>query len=221
MFEKKVIIIGTGSQAKLICDGILKKKIKIEAFYDTLSNEKNLYLNKKKYPILKKIDDLKKYINKNFFICSVGTNFLRAKIINKLEKTYPSIKWYTYISKTAKISKTVIIEKGCMIMDGVMINALSKIGKHSIINTGSIIEHDNCFESYSSTGPGVITGGNVFVGHRSHVGMGCVVKNNIIIRNDVVVGIGSIITKNCYSGKIYLGIPAKKIKKRKFNENYL
>ena len=33
------------------------------------------------------------------------------------------------------------------------------IGSHVIINTGSIIEHDNVFGKFSSTGPGVTTGG--------------------------------------------------------------
>ena len=51
------------------------------------------------------------------------------------------------------------------------------IGSHVIINTGSIIEHDNVFGKFSSTGPGVTTGGNVEVGELTHLGIGSTVLN--------------------------------------------
>jgi acetyltransferase EpsM len=224
MYKKKIIIIGTGSQAKLICEGILKNNFVIKAFYDDFSGDEKRFFNfnKKKFPILKKIELLNKYINKNnYFICCIGKNFLREKIISNFEKIYPLIKWYTYIAKTAQISNSAIIGKGSMVMDGVIINSFSKIGNHSIINTGCIVEHDNFFKNFVSLGPGVKTGGNVLIGCRSHIGTGSVIKNNIAIRRDAVIGIGSVVVKDCSSSKIYFGVPAKKIKNRKKNDNYL
>ena len=224
MSKKKIIIIGTGSQARLICEGILKNKLHIEAFYDNFSEDKKKFFNfkKKNYPLIKKIKILDKYIDKGVhFICCVGKNSLREKIVRNFENIYPSIKWYTYISKTAQVSKSSIIGKGSMVMDGVIINSFSNIGNHCLVNTGSIVEHDNTFENFTSLGSAVTTGGNVVIGCRSHIGTGTIIKNDIQIKDDVVVGIGSVVIRNCESNKIYVGIPANKKKNRKKNDNYL
>ena len=50
-------------------------------------------------------------------------------------------------------------------------------------------------KNFSSTAPGVITGGNVKVGESSHIGVGAKIQNNIKIENNN--GSGSIVIKNC------------------------
>ena len=106
-------------------------------------------------------------------------------------------------------------------MSGVVINTQTVIGEHCIINTSSSIDHDNKFKNFSSCGPGVVTGGNVTVGECSFLGIGSVVKHDIKIGKNSVVGGSSFVNKNCYDNYIYYGIPVKKIRKRKFDENYL
>ena len=106
-------------------------------------------------------------------------------------------------------------------MPGVIINTGSRIGEHVIINTSSSIDHDNKFNNFSSCGPGVITGGNVSVGNSSFLGIGSLVKQNISIGNHTVIGGGSYVNKNCLNKSVYFGVPIKKIKSRKVQENYL
>ena len=53
------------------------------------------------------------------------------------------------------------------------------IGKHCIINSGSIIEHDKIFGDFSSTGPGVTTGGNIELENFLTLGIGATVVNDI------------------------------------------
>ena len=52
--KKKIIIIGSGSQAKLLCEGILENNFEVSAFFDNNKKTKNNYLilNKKKYLLL-------------------------------------------------------------------------------------------------------------------------------------------------------------------------
>ena len=94
------------------------------------------------------------------------------------------------------------------------------IGDHCIINTSSSIDHDNIFSNFSSSGPGVTTGGNVTVMECSHIGIGSIVKNGLNIKKNTIIGAGSLIIKNCKSNSIYFGYPAKMIRKRKISENY-
>ena len=71
-----------------------------------------------------------------------------------------------------------IRERG-IIMANTLLNNNTVIGQHCIINSGSIIEHDNIFGDFSSTGPGVTTGGNVEVENLSHIGIGATVVNDV------------------------------------------
>ena len=102
-----------------------------------------------------------------------------------------------------------------------IINVNAKIGSHCLINTGSIIEHDNIFEDFSSTGPGVNLGGNVKIGKKSFIGIGANIKHKITIGNNVVVGANSYVNKNCSSNSTYIGSPAKKHSLREPNQKYL
>ena len=100
-------------------------------------------------------------------------------------------------------------------MPGVIVNCYSRIGQMCLINTGSIIEHDNYFKNFSSSGPGVTTSGNVIVNELSHLGTGSVVIHDIKIGKNTILGANSVAVKNLDDNSVYVGNPAKKIKKRK------
>ena len=127
----------------------------------------------------------------------------------------------TIVSKNSTINGNVRIGKGSLIVSGSVINTGTKIGEHCLINTSSSIDHNNIFKNFSSTGPGVTTGGNVELGQCSHVGIGATIKNQISIGDNTIVGARSLLLKNCKKNSVYYGIPAKKIRGRKYNSKYL
>ena len=217
--KKKLIIIGSGLQAKILAlEIIYSKKVNLIGFFDKKNKKlKKITVEKKQIPIYSKMQKVKNI----FFIIAIGDNFTREKIKNEMETQYKKINWYTYISNETLISKNNLIGKGTIVMKGSIINSNCKIGEHCLINTGSIVEHDNIFKDFSSIAPGAITNGSVILKERSHIGSGSVIKNNIKIEKDVVIGIGSVVTRNCGSKKIYFGNPAKSIRRRKINEKYL
>ena len=217
--KKKLIIIGSGLQAKILAFEIVNsKKVNLIGFFDSKNKKlKKIFIQKKQIPIYSKVKKIKNIL----FIIAVGDNFTREKIKKEMETKYKKIKWYTYISNETLISKNNKIGKGSIVMKGSIINSNCKIGEHCLINTGSIIELDNTFKDFSSIAPGAITNGSVILKERSHIGSGSVIKNNIKIEKDVVIGIGSVVTRNCSSKKIYFGNPAKSIRLRKINERYL
>ena len=141
-------------------------------------------------------------------------------IIN-YNKIYKNFNWTTIISKNSTINGNVRIGKGSLIVSGSVINTGTKIGEHCLINTSSSIDHDNTFENYSSTGPGVTTGGNVELGQCSHLGIGSTVKHQISIGDNTIIGAQSMVLKNCNKNSVYYGIPAKKIRDREDNTKYL
>ena len=119
------------------------------------------------------------------------------------------------------IGKNTFIGEGAIILQNSVINHGSKIGNHCIINTSNSIDHDNVFSDFSSTGPGVITGGFVKVGRLSFLGIGTKVKHYINIDQNVLIGGNSFVNKNCKPNIVYYGNPIKFIRKKKINEKYL
>ena len=75
-----------------------------------------------------------------------------------------------------------------------------------------LIMKNNNFKNFSSTGPGVTTGGNVELGQCSHLGIASTIKNQISIGDNTIIGEQSMVLKNCNKNSVYYGIPAKKIR---------
>ena len=222
---KKILIIGSGFHSKVVLSEIVQiKGYKVIGFIDEkLKKGTTIEIYKKqKYKVVGNIKEIKKLLDKNVFgIIGVGSNFLRKKISRKIDKIYKNFKWLTIISKNCTINGNVKIGKGSIIVSGSVINNGTIIEKHCLINTTSSIDHDNIFEDYSSTGPGVITGGNVKLGQCSHLGIASTVKHQILIKSNTVIGARSLVLKNCDKNSVYFGIPAKKIRNRKNNSKYL
>ena len=221
---KKIIIFGGGGHAKIINDCIeLIKNHKVVGFIDIINHESSL---KKKLNYLGSVKNLNKIIKgeslKNLFgIAAIGSNITRREIILEVNKLNKSFKWTNIIHPTAIISNTAKIGKGNMFLAGSIICSDTKISDHVSINTGTHLDHDNVFLDFSSTGPGVATGGNVKVGRLSFLGIGSTIKHNISIGNNTVIGGQSFVNRNCSSNSLYFGVPAKRVKRRGLNDNYL
>ena len=198
---KNLIIIGKGNQSSLI---------KFDKnFTDQYKSVKRIKVDVNKVN-LKEID--LKDVQNSEFIIAIGNNYIREKVAKVVEKKFKKIAWSKYIARSSNIQKSVKISPGSMVMENVFINHNTFIGKHVLINSGSIIEHDNKFDNYSSCGPGVVTGGEVFVGKKTFIGLGSRIRDKIEIKKNSIIGLGSNIIANCKEKSIYFGNPAKYIK---------
>lgn len=219
---KKIIIFGFGGHSNVVMEElILAKKYQIHAIFDTDKSKKSLQFKNKKIKIFHNLD---KILEKNFpksGIIAIGDNFNRLKIYKKIIKLNSKFNFINVISKSSLISKSVIIGTGNVILAKSFIGAKTVIKNQCIINSFSSIDHENFFDSFCSTGPGVITGGNVKLKKYSHLGIGCVIKNNITIGANTIIGGNSFVNKNCNDNSVYIGSPSKLLKKRKKNDKYL
>ena len=219
-----IVIFGSGSHAKVIFSEVIKlKKFKFLGFVDDFKKKGTLIitLNKKNYYNLGGINEVINKKNNFKGIIGVALNFVRKKIVEDINKINNNFKFQKIISKDAIINPKVFIDEGTLVCSGTTINTGTNIGRHCIINTSCSIDHDNKFSDFSSAGPGVITGGNVEVCYQSYLGLGSKVRHQVKILENTIVGFGSLVNKDCKKDSIYWGSPAKMIRKRKNNENYL
>jgi sugar O-acyltransferase (sialic acid O-acetyltransferase NeuD family) len=222
---KQILIIGSGSHAKVVFHEIIKtKKYKIIGFVDYKNDKKRIlikFLGKSFYYL----GNMTKFLNENkkkiSLIIAIGDNYLRKKVDIEIKKINQKIKYETIISKDCVVNGDIKIGNGSIIMSGVVINNGCKIGNHCFINTSASIDHDNIIEDFASIGPGVTTGGNVTIKKNSYIGIGAIIKHGVEIGKNTVIGGNSFVNKKCLNNSLYFGIPVKKIKTRKKNSKYL
>lgn len=145
------------------------------------------------------------------FVLGLGENDLRFKIGELVKSRNKEL--INIVHPTAVLSRTLNIGQGNFIAANVTINALTSIGDYCILNTGCIVEHECKIEDAAHIAPGSVLAGNVKIGARSFIGANSVIRQGVSIGKDVVVGAGSTVIKNIPDNQVWVGNPAKLLKK--------
>jgi len=213
--QTKIIIFGSSYQSAVIFSELKNfKNYKVIGFCDEKKTTTQILQNKYKLKNLGNFRDISKKLNNNIKgIIGVGENRIRKKIVKDCYHINKKFKWVSLISKNVIIDRNVRIGEGSIILSGSVIRNDVKIGKHCLINSSCSIDHDSIISDFSSCGPGVVAGGNVFLGESSFVGIGSTIKHSIKIADNVFIGGHSYVNKSCSKGFLYFGNPIKKIKK--------
>ncbi|WP_417463062.1 hypothetical protein [Kordiimonas sp.] len=218
---KHLVIIGSGRHAAVVQDCAPKGSFTLLGHVCDHNPKGSACGNLSVLGPLSILPDLMDQFGDLCGVIGVGNNSYRIDIANTIEQMLPSFKWVSVTHESAIVSSSAVIEPGAVLMPGTIVNTGTRIGRHALINTGSIIEHDNVIESFASTGSRATTGGNVRLGRASHLGIGATVRQDITIGNSVVVGGQSFVCSDLEDGGLYYGVPAKKIRNRIPDDQYL
>ena len=196
-------LYGASGHARVIIDIIQSStSYEIQGLFDDYSSEESMF----SIPVLKDNSILSPA---DKLIISIGNNQKRKSIATRLEGNF-----ITAIHKTAIISQLhTVIGAGSVVMPSAVVNANTTIGKHCIINTGSIIEHDCTIENYVHISPNAALAGGVTVGEGTQIGIGANVIPNVTIGKWAIIGAGSTVLSDVPDNCVYVGSPAKFIKK--------
>jgi sugar O-acyltransferase (sialic acid O-acetyltransferase NeuD family) len=135
----------------------------------------------------------------------------REEIVKKLPK---ETRYFKFIHPTAQIfAKDVEIGEGSFIGANSILTTNIKIGKHAILNRGNQIGHDSKIGDYFSAMPGAIVSGNVIIGDNTYLGTNSSIKEKIQVTSDVKIGANTCVVKNIITSGVYVGVPAKFLKK--------
>jgi sugar O-acyltransferase (sialic acid O-acetyltransferase NeuD family) len=135
----------------------------------------------------------------------------RKKIVEKLPQ---NTTYFTFIHPTVQImDENVFIGEGSFIGANSILTTNIKLGKHSILNRGNQIGHDTIIGNYFSAMPGAIVSGNVFIGERVYIGTNSSIKEKTQICGSVKIGSNATVVKNIITSGIYVGVPAKFVKR--------
>ena len=123
-------------------------------------------------------------------------------------------KYFTFIHPTVlTMGEEIEIGEGSFIGAYSILTTNIRIGKHGILNRGNQIGHDSVIGNYFSAMPGSIVSGNVNIGEGVYMGTNSSVKEKKHISSNVIIGSNSTVVKNIITSGIYVGVPAKFLKK--------
>ena len=129
---KEILIFRSGLYSKVILSEIIQiKGYRVIGFVDENIKKGTIIENykNKKYKVVSNIKGINKLLNKNTFgIIGMGSNFIRKKVAEEINKIYKNFNWTTIISKNSTINRNVRMGKGSLIVSGSVINTGTKIG---------------------------------------------------------------------------------------------
>ena len=217
-----IVIIGASGHAKVIADIVrLEGKYHIEGLIDAkLAPGSDAF----GYQVLGHDEHLPELVVKRSIrgaIVAVGHNFRRSQIHLRVSELCPGLTFVNAIHPAAHLAKHASVGGGTAIMAGAVVNACCSIGRSCILNTNSSLDHDCRMENFSSLAPGVSVGGNCQIGQLVAVCIGATVVHKVSIGRHSVIGAGATVLRDIPPRTVAYGTPAKLIRARKPEDEYL
>mgnify|MGYP005964875011 FL=1 len=211
MKQKKLILLGGGGHCKSVIDVAESAGFNILGVLDMPENVGKPILD---YEVIGTDDDIPRYVNTAEFVITVGfikNSAIRIKIYDKVKNA--GGKFATIVASTAYVSKYAILGEGTVIMHQAVVNAEAKVGINCIINTKANIDHGAIIGDFTHLSVGVLIAGEAKVGDRCFCGIGSTIQHLTTITSDVILGAATLVVKDITNSGIYVGIPAKFLKK--------
>ena len=211
---KQLIIIGAGGfgrEVAWVAERInqIKPEWDFLGYMDDDPAAKGKVLND--FPILGGTDLVTEYPDA-YYMCAVGSSATRKKIIEKIEKLNPDIRYATLIDPSVEMSRFVEIGEGTVICAHNILTVNIRIGRHVIINLDCTVGHDVVLGDYVTLYPSVNLSGGVAAGQSVELGTGAQVLQYKQIGDNTIIGAGSVVIKDIPADCTAVGVPAKPIK---------
>ncbi len=209
---KKVIILGTGGMCIDILDTIseLGEYTCIGFLDDDKEKWNKIYHGVR---VLGPLTKAKEFADA-YFVNGIGNanNFLQKKAIT--DKTGVSNeKFVSLIHPTTSLSRTASIGVGTVLLQYVTVASNAKIGNHVLIMANSVVSHDVHVGDYTYITGGACISGLVTIGRSCYLGTNCSIIGKITIGDNVLIGMGSVVLEDVPSDSVYVGNPAKFLRK--------
>lgn len=142
-----------------------------------------------------------------WFVCAVGDNATRAKLVERAEK----VGWRpeTIIDPSVMVAPTAVVGAGSYVAAMCVVSPACQIGRHVIVNHGSSIGHDSKVEDFAQICPGGRVSGYCSLGEGAFVGSNGVVAPAVRIGSWSRVGAGSFAMRNVPENATVVGVPAR------------
>lgn len=187
-----------------ICEGFLNDDTSVGEMIDI-------------FPVIDTIKNIQVYINKGYYfintILRIDGQNERLDMFNSLN--IPDERLATFVHPSAYIAPNVELGLGTVIMPLVAISSGTKLGKGCLVMVAATIGHDNIIGDFTHIAAQACVGAYLNVGTGTHIGLNATIREHVKIGNYATIGMGAVLTKDVGEGEIWIGNPAKFLRKAK------
>jgi acetyltransferase-like isoleucine patch superfamily enzyme len=215
--KKKLIIIGGFGKGGPIIDCLNDNHINFgDEPYEILG-----YLNDVEsssigdYKVLGKTSDAQKFVDEGCYFCfaihMIGKNYVHKKLFDSLP--IPQDRWATIVSKRAFVSSTATLAPGAVVLAFAYVSLEVYVGSCTMLMSHTMVGHNSKVGSLCFVAGGTTIGSLNTVGSCVSFGHNSTILENKIIGDYAIIGAASMLMTNVGEGEIYIGSPAKFLKK--------
>lgn len=111
------------------------------------------------------------------------------------------------------IDESASIADGTVIAPGAVVSVRTEIGPHVLVNLGASVSHDTLVGAYATISPGVHIAGGCRIGDGVFLGIGAIVSDGVSIAPGSVIGAGAVVLTDIDECGVYVGAPARIVRK--------
>jgi sugar O-acyltransferase (sialic acid O-acetyltransferase NeuD family) len=167
------------------------------------------------HPVLGKTGEIGEYVRKGYYAINTILRIDgQQERIDMFESfALPDKSLATVVHPTAYVAPTVELGPGVVIMPKVTVSPGVVFGKGCLIMVAATIGHDSRLGKYCHVAAQACVGARVKLGDGVHIGMNATVGENITIGTNAALGMGAVLTKDVGHGEVWVGNPAKFLRK--------
>ena len=118
-----------------------------------------------------------------------------------------------FIHPLAYVAPNVKIGNGAVILPYVMVSAGAEIGVNSLIMVGATIGHNTQLAPFTHIASQAVVGAYICTSVGTHVGLNACIREYLTIGKFSTIGMGAVLTKNVGDHEMWVGNPAKFLRK--------
>lgn len=216
--RKKIIILGGIGNGSVIANAIVDANKRGD-------NEWNFagYLNDRikagdyieNFPVLGKLTDFTWFMDQGYFfinaILRIDGQQQRISTIENLN--IPEERMATFIHPLSYVAPNTKLGPGNVVMPNVSISSGTTFGKGCIIMVGVSIGHDNKIGNYCHFAAQCCVGAFMIIEDGVHIGLNATTREHLTIGRNATLGMGAVLTRNIGENEIWVGNPAKFLRK--------
>jgi len=218
--SKKVIILGGIGNGSVIANAIVDANHRSDhewEFAGYLNDRIAVDNNIESYPVLGKLVDWTKFADEGcFFINTIFRIDGQQQRIDLFENlNIPDDKLATFVHPMAYVAPNALLGPGTVVMPNAAISSATSFAKGCLIMVGATIGHDNKIGKYCHFAAQCCVGAYMNIGDGVHIGLNATTRENLAIGKNSALGMGSVLTKDIGDNEIWVGNPAKFLRKAK------
>lgn len=145
------------------------------------------------------------------FHVAIGDNAIRRRLCAEISAGGGVL--VSVVHRAAVVARSASVGDGTLVCAGAIVGHGARIGRNCLVNHGVIVEHDGVLEDHVNLSTGTVTGGRVTFGEGAFAGVGVRVIPDVRVGAGCVLGAGAVVTADTVPGWMYLGVPARRVRR--------